>query len=122
MNSLLQQRSAQQQRGDGEVDHEACDVDEGGDERGGGCGGIGSDASLGGEFEVQDPRGVATVMYAPQLTFTGPDGPSLGEAQRFRPKPGMLFVFPSWLQHGVRPYKGQRERISIAINFSVAGV
>jgi uncharacterized protein (TIGR02466 family) len=83
-------------------------------------GGIGSDASLGGEFEVQDPRGVATVMYAPQLTFAGPDGPSLGEAQRFRPKAGMLFVFPSWLQHGVRPYKGQRERISIAINFSVA--
>jgi hypothetical protein len=34
----------------------------------------------------------------------------------------MLFVFPSWLQHGVRPYKGTHERISIAINFSFAGV
>jgi uncharacterized protein (TIGR02466 family) len=85
-------------------------------------GGIGTDASLGGEFEIQDPRGVATVMYAPRLTFPGPDGAALGEAQRFRPHAGMLFVFPSWLQHGVRPYKGRRERISVAINFSVAGV
>lgn len=85
-------------------------------------GGIGDDAALGGEFEVQDPRGVATVMYAPQLTFPGTDGAALGEAQRFRPHSGMLFVFPSWLQHGVRPYKGARERISIAINFSIAGV
>jgi uncharacterized protein (TIGR02466 family) len=83
-------------------------------------GGTGNDATLGGEFEVQDPRGVATVMYAPQLTFAGPDGAALGEAQRFRPRAGMLFVFPSWLQHGVRPYKGTQERISIAINFSIA--
>jgi uncharacterized protein (TIGR02466 family) len=85
-------------------------------------GGIGADPSLGGEFEVQDPRGVATVMYAPYLTFPGPDGAALGEAQRLPPRPGMAVVFPSWLSHGVRPYRGTRERISIAINFSVAGV
>jgi hypothetical protein len=34
----------------------------------------------------------------------------------------MCVVFPSWLSHGVRPYRGTRERISIAINFSLAGV
>lgn len=85
-------------------------------------GGIGADPSLGGEFEIQDPRGVAPIMYAPQFTFPGPDGKSLGESWRLTPQSGMLFLFPSWLSHGVCPYKGSRERISIAINFSIAGV
>jgi uncharacterized protein (TIGR02466 family) len=84
-------------------------------------GGIGADPSLGGEFEVADPRGVAPVMYAPYLTFPGPDGPALGEAQRLTPRTGMCVLFPSWLSHGVRPYRGTRERISIAINFSLGG-
>jgi uncharacterized protein (TIGR02466 family) len=84
-------------------------------------GGIGADPSLGGEFEIQDPRGVAPVMYAPGLTFPGPDGAALGEAQRLTPRAGMFVVFPSWLSHGVRPYRGTRERISIAINFSLGG-
>ena len=82
-------------------------------------GGIGTDTSLGGEFEIQDPRGVAPVMYAPSLTFPGPDGAALGESQRLTPRAGMFVVFPSWLSHGVRPYRGTRERISIAINFSL---
>jgi uncharacterized protein (TIGR02466 family) len=84
-------------------------------------GGIGDDPSLGGEFEIQDPRGVAPVMYAPYLTFPGPDGAALGEAQRLSPRAGVLVLFPSWLSHGVRPYRGTRERISIAINLSVVG-
>ena len=37
-------------------------------------GGSSADPSLGGEFEIQDPRGVATVMYVPYLTFAGEDG------------------------------------------------
>ena len=85
-------------------------------------GGVGADPSLGGEFEVQDPRGVATVMYVPYLTFAGEDGAALGEAHRLRPQAGMALVFPSWLSHGVRPYRGTRERISIAINFGLANV
>lgn len=85
-------------------------------------GGIAEDPSLGGEFEIADPRGVAPVMYAPQLTFPGPDGLSLGESQRLTPRAGAMIVFPSWLLHGVCPYRGTRERISIAINFSLAGV
>jgi uncharacterized protein (TIGR02466 family) len=84
-------------------------------------GGVGADPSLGGEFEILDPRGVAPVMYTPYLTFPGPDGLALGEAQRLTPKTGMCVVFPSWLSHGVRPYRGTRERISIAINFSLGG-
>jgi uncharacterized protein (TIGR02466 family) len=85
-------------------------------------GGTGADASLGGEFEVQDPRGVATVMYVPYLTFAGEDGAALGEAQRLRPQSGMALVYPSWLSHGVRPYLGPRERITIGINFGLANV
>jgi uncharacterized protein (TIGR02466 family) len=83
-------------------------------------GGVAADPSLGGEFEILDPRGVAPVMYAPQLTFPGPDFVALGEAQRLTPRAGALIVFPSWLSHGVRPYLGSAERISIAINFSIA--
>ena len=85
-------------------------------------GGISEDPSLGGEFEILDPRGVATIMYSPQLTFPGPAGEGLGESQRLTPRAGTFVVFPSWLQHGVCPYRGTRERISIAINFSIAGV
>ena len=85
-------------------------------------GGVADDPSLGGEFEMQDPRGVAPIMYAPQLTFPGPDGAALGESHRLPPRAGMFVFFPSWLSHGVCPYRGTRERISIAINFSVAGV
>jgi uncharacterized protein (TIGR02466 family) len=84
-------------------------------------GGVSADPALGGEFEIQDPRGAAPVMYAPFLTFPGPDGAALGEAQRLTPRAGMFVIFPSWLSHGVRPYRGTRERISIAINFSLGG-
>ena len=85
-------------------------------------GGIGEDPALGGEFEIADPRGVGPAMYAPQLTFPGPDGVALGESMRLTPLAGALIIFPSWLSHGVCPYRGTRERISIAINFSIVGV
>jgi uncharacterized protein (TIGR02466 family) len=82
-------------------------------------GGVGADPSLGGEFDILDPRGVAPVMCAPELTFPGPDFVALGESQRLTPRAGVLIVFPSWLSHGVCPYRGTRERISIAVNFSI---
>ncbi|MGF1608136.1 MAG: TIGR02466 family protein [Kiloniellales bacterium] len=82
-------------------------------------GGIAADPSLGGEFEVQDPRGVAPAMYAPALTFAGRGGPSLGAAEMLSPRAGMMVLFPSWLQHAVRPYRGGGLRISIAFNLSV---
>ena len=82
-------------------------------------GGIGEDPSLGGAFEVQDPRGVAPAMYAPSLTFAGPGGKSLGASYALQPHSGMILLFPSWLQHAVRPYRGPHMRISIAFNLSV---
>lgn len=82
-------------------------------------GGIGADAALGGAFEIQDPRGVAPAMYAPNLAFAMPGGQSVGASELIRPKAGLLVLFPSWLSHAVRPYTGDRMRISIAFNLSV---
>ena len=64
-----------------------------------------------------DPRGPAPMMHAPSLKFAGDDGLTAGSAQTIRPKPGLLFIFPSFLMHGVRPYRGNGLRISVAINF-----
>jgi uncharacterized protein (TIGR02466 family) len=36
-----------------------------------------------------------------------------------RPKAGRLVMFPAWLLHQVRPYKGKAQRISIAFNLSL---
>jgi hypothetical protein len=46
-------------------------------------------------------------------------GRTVAESPRLVPRAGMLVVFLSWLSHGARPYRGTRERISIAVNFSV---
>lgn len=81
-------------------------------------GGIGGNPSLGGEFEIQDPRGVAPVMLAPHLTFAMPDGQSVGASELIRPRAGMMLIFPSWLSHAVRPYRGNAIRISVAINLT----
>ena len=83
----------------------------------GGCAG---DAALGGEFEMLDPRGPGPGMYAPGLKFAGEDGTAAGSAQTIRPRPGLLMLFPSWLQHQVRPYRGSGLRISVAFNLGVA--
>ncbi len=82
-------------------------------------GGCGHDPALGGEFEMLDPRGPAPGMYAPALRFAGEDGASAGAGETIRPKPGLLILFPSWLFHQVRPYRGDRLRISIAFNLGL---
>ena len=83
-------------------------------------GGCATDPSLGGEFEMLDPRGPGPGMYAPALKFAGEDGNSVGSAETIRPKPGLMLVFPSWLYHQVRPYRGTGLRISIAFNLGLA--
>ncbi|MGI9434864.1 MAG: TIGR02466 family protein [Geminicoccaceae bacterium] len=82
-------------------------------------GGIADDPKLDGAFEIQDPRGVAPAMYAPLLGFATPGGQSVGASELIHPKAGQMILFPSWLQHAVRPYHGDRTRISIAFNLSV---
>lgn len=78
-----------------------------------------SGAALGGEFEMLDPRGPGPAMLAPTLAFAGEGGLSAGGTETIQPRPGLLFLFPSWLLHQVRAYRGTRERISIAFNLRV---
>ena len=66
-----------------------------------------------------DPRGPAPMMHAPLLKFAGEDGQSAGSAQTIRPRPGLMFLFPSFLLHAVRPYLGTGLRISIAFNLGL---
>ena len=75
--------------------------------------------AAGGEFEIQDPRGVAPAMYAPLLAFATQGGRSVGASELIPPKAGRLMIFPAWLSHGVRPYAGAGVRISVALNFSL---
>jgi uncharacterized protein (TIGR02466 family) len=79
-------------------------------------GGITADPSLGGNFEMLDPRGTAPAIFAPNLAYACDGGLGAGATEWIRPRPGLLVLFPSWLQHQVRAYRGTRERISIAFN------
>ena len=85
-------------------------------------GGCFADESLGGEFEMFDPRGPAPSMHAPSLRFAGEGLMSAGASETVRPQPGLLLVFPSFLMHSVRPYRGNDLRISVAMNFGFVQV
>ena len=67
---------------------------------------------LGGEIYFQDPRTEAVMNPHPYNL--------LGSASlvTIAPEPGMMVVFPSFLYHGVHPYRGTRPRISIAFNLT----
>jgi hypothetical protein len=38
------------------------------------------------------------------------------ESLLIRPQPGLMVVFPAWIEHWVHPFQGEGQRISIAIN------
>ncbi|MBM3644037.1 MAG: hypothetical protein FJX02_06820 [Alphaproteobacteria bacterium] len=82
-------------------------------------GGIAADPSLGGELEFMDPRRPGPAMYAPQLAFAIPGGLSVGANETVQPRAGRLVMFPAWLLHQVRPYRGTAARISVAFNLSL---
>jgi uncharacterized protein (TIGR02466 family) len=82
-------------------------------------GGICADPSLEGQLEFMDPRGPGVIMYAPALAFNVPGGLSVGANEVVLPRPGLMVLFPAWVLHQVRPYKGNAERISIAFNLSL---
>ena len=47
-------------------------------------------------------------------------GSKLEERHLIDPTPGLMVLFPSWLQHFVHPFFGKGERISIAFNAMTA--
>jgi uncharacterized protein (TIGR02466 family) len=72
------------------------------------------DQPLSGVLEFLDPRAGVEAVTAP--------GDPYGEPFRVRPEAGLLVAFPSWLYHWVHPYSGQRPRIAISFNATVAAV
>ena len=78
------------------------------------------DASLGGELILLDPRMPMIRMAAPDLRIRRPGQRPEDQEKWFRPKSGMIVIFPAWLSHAVRPYNGTALRISIAINLTAA--
>ncbi len=64
-----------------------------------------------GRLEIRDPR--------PGSRFYNPPGFKFGVSKIVTPEPGMLLIFPAWVEHWVHPFRGTGERISIAINIRV---
>ena len=70
----------------------------------------------GGALYLEDPRFPMAAMHHTAFRFLGADG----RPQEYQPNlqlgAGQMVVFPAWLRHGVRPFRGGRDRISIAMN------
>jgi len=75
-----------------------------------------SSQEVGGEFYVEDPRFPLAAMRNPGIRMTGSNGEPQQYEVQLKLERGNLVVFPAWLRHGVKPYFGNRERISIAMN------
>ncbi len=77
---------------------------------------LSAQANSGGELQLLDPRMPMISMNAPDLRLISADGKPQQTEVTIRPQTGMIVLFPSWLQHGVRAFHGSGQRISIAIN------
>lgn len=78
-----------------------------------------SEQDVGGEFYVEDPRFPMIAMRNTSTRLISSDGKPQTYEMEFKLARGNLLVFPAWLRHGVRPYSGTRERISIAMNIDL---
>ena len=70
----------------------------------------------GGSFYLEDPRFPMAAMRDTAFRMRGIDGQPQQYQTEIQLQRGNLIVFPAWLRHGVRPYTGKRERISVAMN------
>jgi len=70
-----------------------------------------SEDAAGGRLELRDPRPAAGFCSFPKLFSAEP--------LRITPEPGMLVIFPAWIEHMVHPHHGAENRISIAINIKL---
>jgi uncharacterized protein (TIGR02466 family) len=58
-------------------------------------------------IRLADPCQARTNVFFPELTSSN---------ILFRPEPGLMILFPSYVPHAVPPHRGDRPRISIAFN------
>jgi len=63
----------------------------------------------------KDPR-IARWMMPPAADGKRPEN---SFHAKLAPEPGKLFLFPSWLEHGVAQNQSDRERISMSFNFEM---
>ncbi|WP_066969540.1 putative 2OG-Fe(II) oxygenase [Rhizorhabdus dicambivorans] len=81
-----------------------CDIDDGG-------------GTEGGDLVFLDPRYPAVRMPIPELRPRRRDGTPDQHEVRIAARSGAIVMFPSWLMHGVRPFDGDRPRVSIGLTF-----
>ena len=61
--------------------------------------------------------GTALHLFDPNPARTAGFFPALSASDvQFKPHPGLMILFPSYLPHAVLPHRGERPRISIAFN------
>jgi len=75
----------------------------------------------GGELLLEDPRYPMAYMTVPDLLFRDVNNEPMQSQIAIRPVAGRIVLFPSWLRHSVRPHKGDRDRVSIALNLMLLG-
>lgn len=71
------------------------------------------DETLGGEYELVDPRGVLPAMTTPQYGYRLPGTLMAGLRETIRPQTGMIILHPSWLACGERRFDGEGKRMAV---------
>jgi uncharacterized protein (TIGR02466 family) len=66
-----------------------------------------------GDIFFQDPRHAALMGACPVTEHTAWTVRQIS----YRPAPGGMLIFPSWLYHGVEPNLSDAERVSLSFNF-----
>lgn len=79
----------------------------------------GDDGAHGGELYFEDPRFPLPLMRMAGFRMIGIDGQPQANERSWPTNAGDIVLFPAWLRHGVRPYHGKGDRISIAMNIDV---
>ncbi|TMJ53536.1 MAG: hypothetical protein E6G90_09110 [Alphaproteobacteria bacterium] len=59
------------------------------------------------QIHLYDPYPARTNVFFPELSTSN---------VLFKPEPGLMILFPSYVPHAVPPHRGDRERISVAFN------
>jgi uncharacterized protein (TIGR02466 family) len=58
-------------------------------------------------IQLFDPDAARTNLFFPEL---------VASSITFKPEPGLMILFPSYVPHAVPPHSGDRPRISVAFN------
>jgi uncharacterized protein (TIGR02466 family) len=64
-------------------------------------------AAEGTAIQLYDPNPARTNIFFPEISASN---------ILFKPEPGLMILFPSYVPHAVPPHRGDRPRISIAFN------